>query len=275
MECLFQRHWHTEVKKIAHKYLEAETVYHDTSRDLGASMEVAENSLIVRKAIWQEHRPIAKIKEELRILPQLEGIEAYFNSGPAINQALARYNDPLMTSLFAETVKGIIQAETFLFKERGYAMADEYEDYWKKFYTGSCRYYSNLDRVKQHWYEHLGTTERGGILFSRFKQQTLYRVNSGNYFLQGTLSDSFHELSVSIELDEEKKVVNLEGKLLRCPDQICRESTVYLPQLKGKLLSGLTKKEVAHDLGKNQGCVHLIDLTNDLAQTLVLAFQNE
>lgn len=39
-------------------------------------------------------------------------------------------------ALFSETVKGIIQAETFLLHERGFASEQDYEHKWMNFYSG-------------------------------------------------------------------------------------------------------------------------------------------
>ncbi len=274
MECLFQRHWHILVRRQGEQSLWAETVYHDTIHDLVAGMQVNIRSFVIEQAQWEQHRPVVPDAEELRAVPELSGIEAYFSSGAQVSRALAPYGETLMGQLFAETVKGVIQAESFIFKERGYQTAEDYSRAWRDFYTGSCRYYSNLDRVRQEWYQHVGTTTRAGILFSRFIAQTLYRVSSERLLLQGTFNDSFHELAVSIELDAaNRRVEEISGRLLRCPDQVCREATFFLPELKGTKLEDLSKKEIAGCLGRNQGCVHLIDLTFDLAYTLKLAEQ--
>lgn len=271
MECLFQRHWHTEVRRDGEQSLRAETVYHDTVRDLVVGMKIKMGNFLIQEAYVEQHRPVVPSEEEICMVQELLGIEAYFSSGSLINRALAPYGNPLMSLLFAETVKGVIQAESFIFNERGYQTADDYEQYWRNFYGGTCRYYSNLDRVEQDWYQHLGTTSRTGVLFSRFKEQTLYRDSAGQWQLQGTFSDSFHELAVSIVLNpDERTVVDISGCLLRCPDQVCREAAGLLQVLKGAKLEELSKKNIAGALGRNQGCVHVIDLAYDLAYTLTL-----
>ncbi len=196
------------------------------------------------------------------------GKEAYFNSGPALRELAAVTDDPLVVPLFAETIKGVIQAETFLWEERGYSSAEEYEQSWGEFYQDSCRYYSNLDRVTHAWFHNVGETKREGSLFVRFKTQTLYSLGNDTFLLSGNFNDSFHQISVAFTLDRDMAVQKAEGLLLRAPDAVCKESTVFLGDLLGLRLKGVSKKELANLLGKSQGCVHLIDLTFDAAQVL-------
>src|SRR5690606_755253 len=119
-------------------------------------------------------RPVSTGAKKKHSLPILRGKDAYFNAAPALRELASITEDPLHVPLFAETVKGFIQAETFLWKERGYSSTEEYNRRWAEAYQDSCRYYSNLDRVTQDWFHHVGATRRDeGNLFVRFKTQTL------------------------------------------------------------------------------------------------------
>jgi len=266
---LFQRNWYTEVRRSDNRLLKAKTSYVDTYREAVAHLLVDVNSFIIKEALWEEQRSSEPMNCRSRLVTPLHGSEAYFSAGPALKEAAAFLNDSLAVALFSETVKGFIDAETFLLKERGFTSETDYVQKWKKFYLGSCRFFSNLDRTTQSWYDYVGESNRDGNLFVRFKTQSLFDLGKGQYLLTGNLSDSFHEVNVSLKLDG-FNVVEADGVLLRAPDLVCREAAALLANLQGINLRDLAKKEIAGILGKGQGCVHVIDLVNDCAQILEL-----
>ncbi|MDD2233778.1 MAG: DUF2889 domain-containing protein [Desulfitobacteriaceae bacterium] len=269
MKNLFQRNWYIEVRRSNDRVLKAVTSYLDTYREAAARLLIDTNSFIVEEAIWEEQRSAGPISINSRQVTPLLGSEAYFSSGPKLKEVTAFLNDPLAGSLFSESIKAIIQAETFLWEKRDYSSEEEYENKWMEFYAGSCRYYSNPDRITRSWYTHVGESKRDGNLFIRFKTQSLLGLGNDHYLLTGNLSDSFHELNVNLKLNG-FTVEDTDGILLRSPDRVCREATILLNNLHGNNLRNLNKKEIANILGKGQGCVHLIDLVNDCAQILEL-----
>ncbi|MCB8815506.1 hypothetical protein [Desulfosporosinus shakirovi] len=156
--------------------LQAKTSYVDTAREATAHLLVNVNSFIIEEALWEEQRSSKPISAHTRQVTPLQGNKAYFSSGPALREAATFLNAPLAVALFSETVKGIIQVETFLLCERGYCSEAEYDQKWTDFYLGSCRYYSNLDKVTRSWYEHVGESKGSGNLFVRFKTQILFEL---------------------------------------------------------------------------------------------------
>ncbi|MTI84499.1 MAG: DUF2889 domain-containing protein [Firmicutes bacterium] len=271
MDYLFQCFWHTSICREGKEYLKGFTEYCDSNYEMTASMLVNAKSFIVTDALLEYGRVQGEKRNMVQRLEGLEGMEAYFGCGPELRQGLKDVNDSVAISLFGENVRGIIQAETFLLSERGYASLEAYSKHWDKFYTDSCRYYSNLKHVKHSWSDYVGNDKRENIIFTRFKNQQLYRLNSGEYLVSGSLSDSFHEINVVLSLNGSgTRVIAAKSSFLRVPDAICRESVDYLRRLEGKDLIGLSKKEIAELLGKSQGCVHLIDIVHDAVTTLSL-----
>ncbi len=270
MTNVFQRHWYTMVRRSrSGGMLDAQTVYRGTDGECAALLLVQPETFKIVDAVWESCAPEYKIVE----VKGLVGVEAYFNCGPALKEALGELGK-FPRSLFAETISGIIQAETFLLAERGFASPSEYDLYWDKFYAGSCRYYSNLDRVSQKWQEHAGAYRTTGGLFNRFKCQNVYADASG-YRVSGMFCDSFHELSVDLKLNTDLSVEQADGVMLRVPDNVCREASAYASQLTGLVLAGLGKKQVAGLLGAGEGCVHLIDLVHDAVQSVEIYKQKE
>ena len=263
MTNIFQRHWYTMVRRSrAGGLLDTQTVYRGTDGECVALLMVEPKTLKIVTATWETYAPEFTTVE----VKGLEGVEAYFNCGPVLKETLAGLGE-FSRSLFAENVRGIIQAETFLLAERGFASPPEYTQYWDDFYVGACRYYSNLDRVSKKWHEHAGAYRITG-LFNRFKSQNVYIDEQEGYRVTGMFSDSFHELSVDLTLDPNLLVIKANGVMLRIPDNVCSEALTYISTLPGNRLNGLGKKQVAGLLGAGEGCVHLIDLVHDAVESV-------
>ena len=269
MHCVFQRFWHSNIRLVKDELL-AEVTYCGTDKEVCARMIVDPQSLNVRRAWWEVYRAPGFDLPRTSEISGLEGMTAYFNCGETLREALASISLPEAKELFAEAVRGIIQAETFLLEQRGYASPQEYQDYWSDIYQGACRYYSNMERVKKRWYDHIGYYERSGSLFNRMKSQTMY-LGKENLSLSGHLHDSFHSVAVKLEIDKDQgMIVSSEGDILNAPDQVCMEATTYMDKLTGTFISEMGKKEIARFLGSENGCVHLIDLVSDGAKTVSL-----
>ncbi len=268
MNLLLQRNWHLSAR-LDGKELISDATYCGTDRELTARLNVEPASLRISKAVWEVYRAPGFDGPRACEIPQIRGVEAYFGCGSEIRNGLAFLNDLFAEELFMEAVRAVIQAETFLYKERGFSAAEEFEKYWTDNFKNSCRYYSNLDQVSRDWYEHVGYDKRYGNLFNRTKTQILFKDNI-SYTLAGYFNDSFHGLAVELALSESGMVENAGGKILRAPDSICKEAPVYLNNIIGKKLTLLSKKDIVSLLGNSQGCIHLIDLVTGGAETFRL-----
>lgn len=257
MPNILQRHWHTSVRQVTDDVLEAQTVYCGTDCEVGVMLKVEAGSFKIIDAIFESYSPPVQVSQ----IDGLLGEEAYFNCGPVLKRALGSLGEQ-PRSLFAETVRGIIQAETFIWGKRGYASAAAYNDFWDKFYLGSCHYYSNLDKISQKWDEYTAYS-RSTNLFNRFKQQAVDALVGKGYEVNVKLSDSFHEMNLEMELDLQYKIVRATGTILRAPDPICRATTKLIENLEGQFITQLNKKQIAKLMGLGNGCVHLIDMVYD------------
>lgn len=273
MNVLLQRSWHI-TGRLEDKELICDATYCGTDRELVARLTVETQSLQVLKASWEVYRAPGLDIPQLMEVSALEGLEAYLGCGGKFREALSFLNNPLAVGLFSEAVRGVIQSSTFLYKDRGFQTSGEYENNWTDKFAGSCRYYSNLDRVSKDWYEHIGYDERSGNLFNRTKTQIFSRDNDC-YVLTGHLIDSFHGVAVELLVNEDGLLKEgTRGIILRAPDKVCKEASCYLGDLVGNDLASLSKKDIASLLGNGQGCMHLIDLVTDGAETYRL-FLNE
>lgn len=191
-------------------------------------------------------------------LPELHGLEAFLQSGPAIKEALQNH-DPLAYRLLAESIRGVVQAETFFYQERGYISAAAYDQMWDSMYANACRYYSHLDQVEKPWMEYAGTEMRTHHLFHRSQSVTITRDEKRTHIL-AVFMDSFHELQVQISVDARGRIQQVGGDFLRAPDSICSGNRSHLEKLLGTRPDTLTKKDLAMLAGGAEGCHHLVDL---------------
>ncbi len=258
MQCLLQRIIQTRVVRGAGGMIEVQTAGLGNGSEQTVILSVEPETFLIREARL-ECATLAD--EEIVPLRQLHAVKAYLDGGAGLKSALKSLDKPV-AALVAEAVRGVVQAETYLLRERGFSSPAEYGRYWETMYAGSCRYYSNLDRVKRLWDEYAGKGERSGQLFLRNKTCLLYTLGQNRYLSVGSLSDTFHELNVRIRTDG-AVILSAEADFLRVPDQVCTEAAQFLTGLAGTDTRHCHKKDLAGTLGAGQGCIHLIDVVED------------
>jgi hypothetical protein len=225
----------------------------------------ATTDFIVKTADWEIYRsPASKLNGGDQATP-LIGAEAYLGAAAAL-KAVGQAAGRLPQAILAECVKGIIQAETYLFTERGFASAKEYEDSWQDSYAGSCRLYTNAHRKTVKWHEHVADRKWGNRLFTRFKTAALCQAAAG-VIVNGAFSDSFHELGISFNM-KEGIILDCTGGFVRAPDPICCENRDHLGVLNGLAVEQLTKRELGKYCGGSEGCSHLVDLLGHMITTI-------
>lgn len=266
LKSIHHSHWHTSVHIHGAESLLGRTTYLSTDLECAASLRVNVKSFGIEKARWEVYRgPDGPLSENI---DRLAGVEAYLGSGSVLRQAITESYGTRALSIISETVRGIIQAETFVYRERGYDDAKSYDDYWEKMYIDTCRYYSNLERISQRWEDHISSQKRFNCLFNRFKSISVAEGDDC-IFADASLSDSFHEVGLSITINRATGAATaVDCRLLRGPDPVCFESGSYAQNLLGQKVAAMSKKEIAGTMGGGQGCVHMIDVCSDLASVL-------
>lgn len=263
MKCLQQRIIQTRVSRGADGMIEVQTAGLEKGVKQTVILSVKPESFLVREARLECATPA---DEAIIPLRQLSGVKAYLDGGTGLKSAIKSLDKPVAV-LVAEAVRGIVQAETYLLKERGFPSLAEYSRYWETMYAGSCRFYSNLDRVRRHWDEYAGSGARSGQLFLRNKTCLLYSIGQDRFFCIVSLSDTFHELNVRLRT-ENTVIQSAAADFLRVPDPVCTEAASYVAGLSGTDIQHIQKKDLARLLGGGQGCIHLIDVIDYATDTL-------
>ncbi len=267
MKFIFQRNWFCSVNSLDKQRLLAETNLIGTDIEALARLVIDKSTFVIKEAGWEVSRSPGGLLNGGRDVHELKGVTAYFNAGGDLRRAAGGEAGGFARELFSECIRGIIQAETFLYVERGYGTPESYGAHWEEAYLNSCRYYSNLHRVTRRWSEYVGGYCPGAGLYSRAKNCSVFKAGVGVAAF-GVFSDSFHEMSVRLNLSNDGTVTDCAGNFLRAPDRVCFENAASLGQLPGTALASLSKKQIAGMIGGPTGCDHLVDLVNDLARVL-------
>lgn len=270
MNILYNRQWFTTTFKKPDESLYVESHYLDTFKEAAFQLKVDVHSFAIKKAIWEVYRSKGEKDTNIsKTFQELIGLVAYFGIGKKLRKI--SWDDEIQKILFEESINAVIQSEMFLLSERNFTSENEYEEYWRKMYQNSCRYYSNLDLVKVTFTKHIAPQTRHNRLFSRYRVCTMYK-DGENFVLVGIFQDSFHELNMTIKLDNKcTSVIDAHCQIIRAPDNVCFGAASYTRNLIGcEIWPPLTKKRVVKTLGGQNACVHMLSLANDLAQTIQL-----
>lgn len=221
-------------------------------------------SFKICKAEWEISRSHGSTSLGNGSVRELIGAEAYFDIGRVLGQFTDPDGGKRLKSLFLECVKSLIQAETYVFAERGYQSKAEYEAYWHKREKNGCRYYSHPNDWPSGWYDYVGAYKRECNLFNKCKNYKLIEKGS-DLMLQGTFSDSYHEINAELCFDRITGVIGkCEVLFFRAPEDICFENSMHGAEFIGKNCYTMARSQIAEIAGGGQGCYHLTDLIADM-----------
>lgn len=267
MEFIYQKNWFCSVKRIHDGELLAEATVLQTDLEATGRLKVDQSSFEIKDARWEIFRSPGGVFNGSNEEPGLKGASAYFNIGREIRKAVGDAAGGLVMDLLLECVRGVIQSETFLFKERGFPTFRTYVEHWRKAQTDTCRYHSNLHRVTRWWDEYVGDLQHGLNLFNRTKSIAVYRLPD-SLMVHCGFSDTYHELGMLSRVDLAGRVQECSSTYFRAPDQVCCECALLSAAIKDLLLPECTRKQLSQVVGGSQGCDHLSDLVEELRKAV-------
>lgn len=252
--------------------IRCKTVFLSTHFEAMTYMVAETKAYQIQEAGWEVMRTEDSSLLGAGRLPQLNGCEAYFNAGPKIHGLEAPGITAEIKELLLECIRGIIQAECYLFPERGYRDRKEYMDSWNENNAGTCLHFSHLEQHTRTWFDYIGDHIRSQNLFNRNKSYRIWDEGKGSSAFQitGTFCDSFHEMNASLCIS--KDTGNIEAcqlSLMRAPGPFCFELASYGERLVDENIRQLTKKKIAGILGGGLGCFHFVDLIAGMASAFL------
>lgn len=238
-------------------------VHHlDTWSERAVAMLVGVKDFRVRFAEAVVHRASEGLATGRREAPEVHGVAAYPGAGPEFRRALAGWPEAEQwLELFLEGIKAVLQAEFCVAQERGFSSEEEYERYFADKFAGSCLYYNRPLAEVQPWGMYVADQVRAGCLFLRLRTATLQVAE--RFLLSAVMTDSFHELSLALEVEPAGSVRRAEATSIRVPDRVCRLAAEGVRKLVGLRLVDLGRSDLARLLAGPEGCTHLADLAAD------------
>lgn len=271
MHYLFHRYWLVNVNRQGDTLL-ATSQYMDTACEMAGIMRVGVTDFRVTGARVETYRvPEGAGLAGTTELDGLVGVTAYPGAGREVRRAVAHDPTGRWADLLLEGIKGLLQAEYAVYRERGFATEADYDAWFWRDFAGTCVYYSNPGQGLRELSDHIRDQVRGGCCFNRHRYCSI--TDSGEeYLVQAGLSDSFHEMGIALRVKSgSMEILHAGGHTLRALDTICQRGPERLALLPGIPLTTAARKELLAVAGGSTGCTHLADLVLEGVKTLELA----
>jgi hypothetical protein len=250
------------IRKTSPAGMQAECALISTDFEAVARIRTDYN-MVIQQADWDIYRAPGGKHNKSREVAELTGVRAYLDCGPAL-RPVGDKDGAVPYELLAECVKGIIQCESFFYKERGFASQEEFEkQILEKSYHNSCRQSSTRDRQVKTWFEYIDERKWGDLLFTRCRSVTVRQAGEEEFLVSGDFNDSFHELGMNIVISG-GLIADCSGNFLRTPEAVCEEAMELLGSIRGAKVAELTKRRVGQCVGGPMGCDHMFDLLNHM-----------
>ena len=273
MKLLFQRTLRSCTRHTEQGRITAEAVLLSTDCEIVARLAAAADTFLIEQAEWELLRQGHEYAPYGGTVPALLGAEAYFGVAPALNRAFPDPAQDFVRELFAECVKAVLQSETYLYTQRGFANGQAYQDNWDVSHPDSCRYYSHLDIVERRWFDHIGPQPRGGNLFHRHKNVAVWQCGEEGLQATGSFLDSFHEVGVLVDCSATGRIGRFDATFMRAPDRICFGTVELVQALVGQNVNELSRRDINRCAGGGEGCAHLLDISRDTLAELRKSLQ--
>lgn len=195
--------------------------------------------------------------------PELTGVLGYIQGKKIIKKRLLENDHANYVDVFIQCVSALLQAETYVYKERGYKSKEEYNVYWDFLEKNNCRMYSDSRReervVDLPWMDYVPDNFYEEILFQREKTYSFEKQN-GTIVCRGHLSDTYHEMDTLMEVDENGVVTRNEIKVIKAPGISCFTNDENNNILVGRKLNEIKKGDIICSLGGCDGCYHIVEM---------------
>jgi len=247
------------------KTVRAVATYLSFAAEYTVQMTVEAGSFRILGGQWEVSRPTAELVCGKAAFPaSLIGAEAYLSF--RFPEDISAFMPKRIVRLVRDCVRGLIQAETWLLPERGFASDSEYDAVFDDIYQGGCRAYSHPHEDEETWMQYVGEYRREWNLFNRTKTFVVDRdETSGQLRVSGSFCDSFHEMLVRFAASAKTgEVISSDFVFKRAPMSICFSCEELAQGLVGMRLP-LDKAQLAALAAGGEGCSHIFDLLCDLA----------
>lgn len=240
------------------------SVYLDRNQEIRGYIQADTESYTIQDAWCETVRSREAGKTGIVSLDFMRGMNAHIDGKREAAVTLKSLYDPEIRYLMDQCFNGLIQAESYIYRERGFRSREQYNRYWDVLEKNGCRMYSHPSAEDLRWMDYIPQYDRKHMLFSRFKNFEIER--SGDLCRgRGRFIDSFHELYVQADHDCRSDLLeNCEISYARAPGAACFSNASHVEKLEGMRLSELTGRNIVDMFGRSEGCYHLVEILKDL-----------
>lgn len=197
---------------------------------------------------------------------ELCGIDAYIHGKKEIKCVLQKNGRSERVNIFVQCVSALVQAETYVYRERGYKSKEEYNLYWDIIENDGCRMYSASRKAfrkeDKKWMDYVPDNFNRELLFFRRKTyEKIFGESDVKYLLK--LNDSYHEMNIEIFTNADKICKSMNISVIRAPGVACFTNKINESKLIGHKLTEINKKWIIENFGKSDGCYHIVELLTD------------
>ncbi|MDY2960279.1 MAG: DUF2889 domain-containing protein [Hornefia sp.] len=197
------------------------------------------------------------------LFTELIGVLGYIQGKKIIKKRLSEARNSKFEDIFLQCVSALLQAETYVYRERGFESKKEYNEYWDILEKNGCRMYSDSRKDARAsdvpWMDYVPDNFGSTVLFEREKEYEIKRAD-GTVCCKGHLSDSYHEMETIIEVDSKDVVKRNEIRIIRAPGISCFTNDENNGALAGRKLKDIRKKDIVSALGGCDGCYHIVEM---------------
>ena len=260
---------HVEIFSTVNKRdseLLSETLILGNNLEAKVTLVVNINSFLIKNAYWEIHKAPTGVTLGHGSTEILNGELAHIEGRKQLKKLLSMNGGVILEYLFSDCVKSLIQAETFVWAERGFESEKAYEKYWDHIEENGCRAYSHPDSQDPTWMVYSASNPRQNNLFNRCRHYMFIDFNDLQTSVIAGFNDSYHELGVSISMSSEDLMISkCDIDFVRAPMNACYENFIHGEKFEGKSILKLEKKEIIDLAGRCYGCYHLVDLITDVS----------
>jgi hypothetical protein len=270
LKVLEQGAYITYANRLNEREVLSQAMFVGSRYESSATIIASVSDFTISKALYSVHRSPDKSARGEGEIPELKGEIA--NTGASkIVKALRDFGDGgRVKELMNENIRTIMQAETYLYKERGFKTREEYEQFWQSDKSDFCRPYQKKEDFPDlhEWSEHIGAYEhhRMDNLYNKYKSFTIIQKNDTQAIASGTYQDSFHQMYAELTYNlAGRDITEFDMVTMRAPHQACFEmSHMGAGLFVGKKIDELKKREVGKMIGGGPGCFHLVNIITDM-----------
>jgi hypothetical protein len=243
----------------------SETIFIGRDLEAKASLSVDVGSFLIQDAVWEIHRAPGDIAVGCgNAASLLTGVSAHIEGRKEMKRLMRLDGGIALKYLFTDCIKSLVQAETYVYRERGFADEEAYNIYWDRIEKNGCRAYTYPNEADLRWMDYIPHGPRKDNLFNRGRHYLMMETGEGQIEIVGGFHDTYHELGLKMTLKDLSGIVSrCEIDYARAPGSSCFNNRIHADKFAGKNITAMTKDEIIRLAGGGEGCYHLVDLLSD------------